>query len=191
MPRLGMLSLESGPTEPYGRNFAALADRERWYVAYTQPRCEARAQVQIGNQGFRTFLPKRQRTIRHARKLTSVVAPFFPRYLFVVLDLTRHRWRSISSTLGVTNLVMQGDLPHPVPRGVVETLLASSDALGLLHLRQQLRVGGPVRLAAGPFAERLAILDRLDDSGRIRVLLDILGRQVLVSTGCNNVLPVV
>jgi transcription elongation factor/antiterminator RfaH len=191
MPRLNMMILETDRKEISRRNLATLDDRERWYVAYTRPRCEARAQVQLENQGFRAFLPRRQQTIRHARKLTSVLAPFFPRYLFVVLDLTRQRWRSVSSTVGVAGLVMQGDLPQPVPRGVVETLVASSDALGLLQLRQQLTVGGTVRLAAGPFAERLAILDRLDDSGRIRVLLDILGRQVLVSTEYSNVLPVV
>lgn len=182
--------LETDRNEVSGKQPAVLDDHERWYVVYSLPHCEARAQVQLENQGFRTFLPRRQKTVRHARKLTSVVAPFFPRYLFVVLDLTRHQWRSISGTFGVANLVMQGDRPHPVPRGVVETLVASSDAGGLLQLHQQLRVGAPVRLAVGPFAERLAILDRLDDSGRIRVLLDILGRQVLISTGCSSVIPI-
>jgi transcription antitermination factor NusG len=39
-----------------------------------------------------------------------------------------------------------------------------------------LRVGGPVRLTAGPFIEQLAILDDLDDAERVRVLLDIFGR---------------
>jgi len=183
-----MIALDSQGQEA-GWTPTSLDGGERWYVAYTRPRCEARAQIQIENQGYRTFLPRRQQTVRHARKLTNVLAPFFPRYLFVVLDLAHHRWRSIGGTVGVANLLMQGELPHPVPRGIVETLVASSDALGMLELRQHLRIGGPVRLAAGPFAERLAILDRLDDSGRIRVLLDILGRQVLVSTGCNTVLP--
>jgi hypothetical protein len=32
-------------------------------------------------------------------------------------------------------------------------------------------------------------LDDLDDTGRVRVLLDILGRKVAVSTEANNVLP--
>jgi len=186
-----MMNLAADHKEIPAGHLAALDSHERWYVVYARPHCETRAQGQLENQGFRTFLPKRQQTIRHARKLTSVLAPFFPRYLFVVLDLTRHRWRSIGGTIGVTGLVMQGELPHPVPRGVVEALLASSNALGLLQLRQQLRIGSAVRLAAGPFAERLAILDSLDDSGRIRVLLDILGRQVVVSTGCDNVMPVV
>src|SRR5262249_27254946 len=152
---------------------------ERWYVVHTLPMCEERAQLQLENQGFRTFLPKRRKTVRHARKLSTVEAAFFPRYLFVVLDLTRHRWRSVNGTFGVANLVMQGDQPHPVPRGIVETLVASTDAHGILQLGQQLKVGGPIRLAAGPFAEQLVILDRMDDSGRIRVLLGILGRQVL------------
>jgi transcription antitermination factor NusG len=85
---------------------------------------------------------------------------------------------------------MRGDEPHPVPRGVVEALVAAADADGILQLAEKLLVGGPVRLMAGPFAEQLAILDELDDCGRVRVLLEILGRQVAVSTGANNVLPV-
>src|SRR5262245_64991181 len=90
---------------------------ERWYVVHTLPLGEARAQSQLENQSFLTFLPKRQKTVRHARKLTSVLAPFFPRYLFVALDLTRDQWRSVNGTFGVARLVMQGEQPAPVPRG--------------------------------------------------------------------------
>ena len=60
-------------------------------------------------------------------------------------------------------------------------MLAVADADDLLQLQPNLKVGATVRLAAGPFAEQLGILDRLDDSGCIRVLLNILGRQVPVS----------
>jgi|SRR5215471_1209070 len=162
---------------------------ERWYVVHSLPLSEARAQLQLENQSFLTFLPKRQKTVRHARRLTRVLAPFFPRYLFVALDLRRDQWRSVNGTFGVARLVMQGDQPAPVPPGIVEAMVASADEDDVLQLRQNLRIGAPVRLAAGPFAERLAILDRLDDSGRIRVLLDMLGRQVFVSTECSNALP--
>ncbi|MEA2904171.1 MAG: transcriptional antiterminator RfaH [Alphaproteobacteria bacterium] len=167
----------------------ALAGGERWYVVRTLPMCEGRAQLQLKNQNFRTFLPKRHKTIRHARRMSTVEAAFFPSYLFVALDLARHQWRSVNGTFGVASLVMRGDQPHPVPRGVVETLIASTDARGILQLGQHLKVGGSIRLAAGPFAEHLAILDRMDDSGRIRVLLGILGRQVAVSTHRDNALP--
>jgi transcription antitermination factor NusG len=84
---------------------------------------------------------------------------------------------------------MRGDQPHPVRPGVVEALMATADARGILQLGDKLQVGGPVRLMAGPFAEQLAVLDDLDDAGRVRVLLDILGRQVVISTAANSVLP--
>jgi transcriptional antiterminator RfaH len=167
-----------------------LTASERWYAVHTLPFAEARAEVQLHRQRFRTFQPKRHKTIRHARRLSTVEASFFPRYLFIVLDLGWHQWRSVNGTFGVSRLVMRGEEPHPVPHGVVEALIAAADARGILQLGRNLQIGGPVRLLAGPFAEQLAILDHLDESGRVRVLLDILGRQVTISTGANNVLPI-
>ncbi len=162
---------------------------ERWYAVHTLPFAEKRARLQLENQQFRTFLPKRQKTVRCARKLSTVVAPFFPRYLFVVLDLGRDRWRSVNGTFGVASLVMGGDRPCPAPSGIVESMLALADAQGVLDLGADLKVGAPVRLAVGPFAEQLAVLDRMDDSGRIRVLLDMFGRQVPVSLSRFHALP--
>ena len=150
---------------------------------------EARAEDQLNRQAFRTFQPKRHKTVRHARRLSTVEASFFPRYLFIVLDSSRHRWRSVNGTFGVSRLLMRGDKPHPVPHGIVEALIAAADVRGILQLASKLQVGGPVRLMAGPFAEQLAILEELDDSGRVRVLLDILGRRVTISTEANNILP--
>jgi transcription elongation factor/antiterminator RfaH len=152
----------------------------RWYVVHTQPNREQRAKSQLENQDYEVFLPRCLKTVRHARKLTNVAAPFFPRYLFVRLDLVQHRWRSVNGTFGVISLVMQGEKPHPVPRGVVEAMIASVDTSGFLCFKESLVLGTQVRLAAGPFAEQLGILDRLDDSGRVRVLLDIMGAAIPV-----------
>jgi hypothetical protein len=43
---------------------------------------------------------------------------------------------------------------------------------------------------AGPFAEHLALMDELDETGRVRVLLDILGRRVSIVTEVGNLLPI-
>lgn len=178
-----------GVSSAVGAGLAPLDAGERWFAVHAQPFCELRAQVNLENQGFRTFMPKRHRTVRHARKLRTVESPFFPRYLFVVLDLERDRWRSVNGTFGVSRLVMRGELPEPVPRGVVETLLASSDARGILHLADKLKVGSPVRMLAGPFAEQLATLEHLDDVGRVRVLVNMLGRKVSISTAAKDLFP--
>jgi transcription elongation factor/antiterminator RfaH len=167
----------------------ALAEEERWYAVHTLPLSEARAERHLNFQGFRTFMPKRRKSVRHARKLRAVEAPFFPRYLFIVLDLGHHQWRNVNATYGVSRLVMYGSKPQAVPPGVVEALIASTDAGGVLQFGRHLKLGSSVRLLVGPFAEQLGILDHLDDSGRVRVLLDILGRQVRISTGSDNVLP--
>jgi transcription elongation factor/antiterminator RfaH len=152
----------------------------RWYAVNTLPHREFRAKRQLENQGFRVFLPERLKTVRHARKLTNVQAPFFPRYIFVELDLTFHRWRSVNGTFGVSSLVMQGERPLPVPQGVVETMLASVADNNVLRFEHSLRPGAEVRLIAGPFAEQLGILERLNDSGRIHVLLNIMGGTIRV-----------
>src|SRR3954469_1837713 len=152
----------------------------RWYAVHAQPNREFRAEQQLRNKGFEIFLPDGLKTVRPARRLTNLPAAFFPRYLFIQLDLAQHRWRSINGTFGVSSLVMRGDMPHPVPRGVVEAMIAAVDDTGMLCLAEKLTVGDRVRLAAGPFAEKLGILDRLDDSGRVRVLLEIMGGTVPV-----------
>jgi transcriptional antiterminator RfaH len=186
---VGSIRSENLAEEIVPRHPVPLREGERWYAVHTLPFAEKRAQAQLENQQFRTFLPKRQKTIRHARKLSTVIAPFFPRYLFVVLDLSRHQWRSVNGTFGVSSLVMAGDLPCQVPPGIVESMVALADAQGLLQLRLDMKVGEPVRFAAGPFAEQLGVLDRLDDSGRIRVLLNILGRQVPICLDRAHALP--
>jgi transcriptional antiterminator RfaH len=161
----------------------------RWYVVNTLPHREFRAELQLTNQGFRVFVPQRLKTVRHARKLTNVRAPFFPRYIFIELDLSYHQWRSVNGTFGVASLVMRRDLPHPVPGGVVEAMLASVDEDGLVCFEQKLKIGSSVRLTAGPFADKLGILDRLDDAGRVRVLLEIMGTTVPVQVMSQFVMP--
>ena len=95
----------------------------RWYLAFTRPREECTAERHLRQQGYTAFLPRRRKTVRHARRLRHVNAPAFPRYIFLRLDLERAPWRSVNSTRGVSTLVMAHDRPIVVPEGVVETLL--------------------------------------------------------------------
>jgi transcription elongation factor/antiterminator RfaH len=185
----GSISLEILDDKVASRRVNSLREGERWYAVHSLPHAEGRAEAQLRNQQFYTFLPRRQKTIRHARKLSTVIAPFFPRYLFIALDLNRDRWRSVNGTFGVSSLIMAGDLPCPAPHGIIESMLAIADAESVLQLHSNLKVGAQVRLASGPFAEQLGILDRLDDSGRIRVLLNIFGRQVPVFLNQTHALP--
>jgi len=155
---------------------------ERWYVAMTVPRKERLAASQLDNQLYRSFLPLHLETRRHARKFTTVLAPVFPRYIFVILDIERQRWRSVNGTFGVQRLITDGERPLAVAPGVVETLVQSSDQRGaLIYQADQLAIGDPVKLVSGPFAGSLGILQRLDGAGRVQILLALLGGPVKVT----------
>ncbi|MBG0792621.1 hypothetical protein IYY11_04125 [Methylocystis sp. H62] len=144
----------------------------------SRPRQEARAQFHLLQQGFPTFLPLMMKTVRRARKLRDVCGAIFPTYIFVVLDLGRDRWRTVNGTFGVASLVMAGEGPARVPIGVVEQLLDYTDDDGLVRFDRSLCVGQSVRVTAGPFANAIGCLERLDSNGRVRVLLDIMGGKV-------------
>lgn len=161
----------------------------RWFAVHTLPQREVQAHMHLRNQGFEVFLPQRLKTVSHARRRETRLRPLFPRYLFVQIDSCRTRWRSINGTVGVAHLVSFGDLPTPVPEGVVESLIEASDGAGVVRFETQLRAGQAVRLAAGPFAEQLGILSRLDGAGAVRVLLDIMGRRVEVKASRDFILP--
>src|ERR1700736_4723640 len=106
----------------------------RWYVVHTQPKHEARADLNLRRQGFATYLPRYLRKRRHARRNEIVAAPLFPRYLFVAVDLARDRWRVIQSTFGVSHLVVVGGAPLPVPDRVVNAIRAREDRDGYVAL---------------------------------------------------------
>jgi transcriptional antiterminator RfaH len=164
-----------------GRAVCSLDENERWYVARTRPQRELQAARQLNNQNFCTFVPRFLKNRRHARKVETISAPLFPRYIFVVVDRGRDRWRSINGTLGVDRLLMYGGEPQAVPTGVVESLIASTDTQGNVRFDFHLREGQSVKVTAGPFADLIGQLERLDDNGRVRVLLDILGGKVRVT----------
>jgi transcriptional antiterminator RfaH len=165
-----------------------LVTGERWYAVYAQPHRELRAKQQLAAQGFTVFLPMYRKTVRHARKLSTVNAPFFPRYLFVALDLDRDQWRSVNGTFGVTSLITDGAIPRPVPIGVVESLAQASDS-GFVQPGKELKVGDAVRVLTGPFADLLGELVRVDGASRVRVLLKLLGGAIPASIDRRDLMP--
>jgi transcriptional antiterminator RfaH len=160
---------------------SVLGENERWFLVHARAKSELKAESHLRAQGFRTFFPQIRKTIRHARQLRTVRAPLFPRYLFLILNLDRDRWLSVRSTVGVSSLVTVSDgRPIPVPNGIVETLIAQSDDK-LARLDAGLVEGQSVRVLSGPFADFLGKLERLNDAGRVRVLLELMGTTVPVS----------
>lgn len=158
----------------------------RWCVVQTHQHSEGLAERHLLAQNFRTYLPRRKRTVRHARSVKTVLSAYFDCYLFVSLAVHQQSWYPINSTVGVRRLVMCQGLPIPAPRGVVESLMSATDDDGILHPDVLLRSGQKIRVIDGPFADQLGILDHVGKAGAVKILLDIMNHSIPITIDRNK-----
>ena len=158
------------------------ASQTLWYVVQTHVHAESKAASHLARQGYSIYLPRYLKRRRHARRVEMVAAPLFPRYLFVAIDRMTQRWRSILSTVGVSQLVRHGEDPAAVPAGVVEALRGREDERGLikLDLRPGFAPGAKIRVVDGVFSDYFGLFEGMADRERVAILLDLLGRKVRV-----------
>lgn len=162
---------------------------QRWYVAATQPSRELLAQRHLRNQDFEVFLPRRARRVRHAGKTTSVLSPLFPGYLFIGMDPSVVRWRSINGTIGVRHILCADERPLPLPRGFVERLHSLADEHGCIAHDDGLKAGDRAVVVGGPFADRVGTLLSMDGKGRVKLLIELLSASVPLEMQAENLLP--
>jgi transcription antitermination factor NusG len=147
----------------------------RWYVAATLPQKENLAVQNLEQQGFRTFFPRFRKTWHHARRQEIRLAALFPGYVFVELNPQSAPWRCINGTLGVRRLIGNGLRAQIVPDDVIGPLIARCTSGVIDTLVEDPTPGMQVKVLSGPFADRLATIEKLDDHSRVTLLLSIIG----------------
>jgi len=151
----------------------------RWFVVHTHPRAEKLAAAHLRNQGFTTYLPCYRKRRSHARRTEIVQAPLFPRYLFIKMSEEQPHWRAVRSTVGVADIVRQGERPAPAPEGIVEAIQArETDGMVSLPAQDLFHKGEALRISAGTFQGHTGLFECTGDNERIVVLLELLGRKV-------------
>lgn len=156
---------------------------KQWFVVHTQACKEAVAKHHLLNQGFDVYMPRFKKTRRHARKVEEVLAPLFPRYLFVGIDLSASGWRSIQGTRGVSYLLVMNNRPVVVSSRIIQCLKDQETAEGFVPLESMalFAKGEKVRVLEGAFKDYFAIFEKMDDKQRVQLLLTCLGREVTIS----------
>ena len=154
----------------------------KWFAVHTKPQGEQVASHHLENQGYGVYLPRYLKRRSHARRIESVLAPLFPRYLFVHLDVARARWRSIHSTIGVHHLVCQGESPVPVPDSLIAEIRSREDEAGQVVLGKMFpfKKGDKLKFVSGPLVDQTGLFDCASDEERVFVLLNVLGREIRV-----------
>jgi len=154
----------------------------KWYVAHTQPLKEIYAQSHLLQQGFDVYLPCIKKIRKHARKVDEIIAPLFPRYLFVNFDQNTDPWSKINSTRGVSYLITNNSSPTSLSDKIISDLKFQENKDGIVPLSciSVFTKGEQVRITDGSFKYHKAIFENFSDNDRVLILLNFLGREIKV-----------
>ena len=151
---------------------------KEWYVVQTKRHREHAAHAILTERGFSSYLPRIIQWPRPA--VGSEVAPMFPSYLFVHLDLAQDFYR-VSWTPGVKAFVTFGGSPAALEPAVIAFLKEREGPDGLIRCGTGIVENSVVRITGGPFRGLTAVVEqRLPARERVRVLMDLLHRRTPV-----------
>lgn len=129
-------------------------------------------------------------TRRRQGKRVTLVAPMFPRYLFIHLNSQTDNWAPIRSTLGVVSVVRFGRAAARVPDDLITALKSREDIQGIQILPvDEYRPGSRVRITQGGFAGYEGIFQAVSGRDRVTVLLDVLGRNARTTVDSASIEP--
>ena len=159
----------------------------RWYAVRTKPQSEYIAAAALRREGIELFFPC-IRTPWPRRGHGD--APVIPGYLFLRCDVERDR-RSVNRLPGIWGWVRFEGVVPPIPDEVITDLAGRLDSInqgGGVWLG--VRRGEKVRVIQGAI-DRLAevIEDPESPHGRVRVIMDFMGRLVHVEVPWQDIRP--
>jgi transcriptional antiterminator RfaH len=162
---------------PIANSTAPNADAPRWYLLQCKPLQQARAELNLQQQGFTFYSPEHSvQRLRRGRVEIGAEA-LFPGYVFIQLD-SQSNWRALRATKGVSRLVGFGERPLAVPDALIAALqqrLQTRAAPVALY-----KPGDRVLITDGCFKHIEAIVQAVTPQERIVVLLTILNSQQAV-----------
>lgn len=154
------------------------------------PHREHIALEHLQRQDFWAYCPLIKRRRSHARRVSDVMRPLFPGYLFVRINPTAQRWRPLLSTHGVRSLVRCGDELSLLGDDFVRELKAREVDGVIARPASPYHVGQQVRVAGGAFDGLIATIVELNERDRLTVLMQLLSRSVKVRLDEGQISPV-
>lgn len=172
-----------------------------WFIIQTNPQCESKAVDEIRRAGFRAYLPKAARDVRHHRTKELILKrrPALVGYVFMRFPDGRPNWYALRQCQGVKGVLYCDGKPYELPQASVASLMraqrsASYDTANARAYRLSRRRGEKqsisravakakfkpgmnVRAVAGPWQHIIARIERVTKTGTIKAVASILGRE--------------
>lgn len=151
----------------------ANGDSLSWYVVHTRPKQEDRTSSNLSTWGIETLTPKLRvnKFNEFSGKLTQLVKPLFPGYIFSRFRYNE-QYHRVRYTRGVHSLVRFNDQAIPVDDEIIELVRLQIGRDGFVKT-MELKPGDEVVINNGRFKDFYGVFERgMPDSDRVRILLN-------------------
>lgn len=151
-----------------------------WVVINTHPHAERRACENLERQGFQTYCPVLIKRIRHARREHDDRRPLFPGYVFAKVSRNLSRWRPVLSTIGVRNLVRNGQHLSFLDESFIQSLKKREVDGLIVQPHEPFRIGEAIEISGGPFDGLVGTIVGMSSKDRVTALINLLNGQVRI-----------
>lgn len=162
---------------------------KEWFILQFKSNSHHLAVKNLNRQGFDTFLPLYNTTLRKTSRFVASNKPLFPGYMFISFDKSKSKWHKINNTYGVSRLITFNSILKSIPTTFVENLMMRYDLSGNLLPVEKLKKGDQVKVLKGPFANIIATVEKYEDDQRIWILMDLMGRMSKIQMQFDAVQP--
>jgi transcriptional antiterminator RfaH len=157
-----------------------------WYLAYTKPRQEQVAKLNLQQQAFETYLPLfktlSKKTAQTNVPAAEVFEPMFARYIFFRPSTPRQSIAAARSTRGLSSIVSFGFEMATIHPETIANIRACEQERNDADISSvnPFHTGDKVRLRAGGLQSLHGLVHSVS-AKRVKLLLEILGHQKLVT----------
>jgi len=173
-----------------------------WYVIHSYSGYEKKVKANLENRIksmhledkiFDIVIPMEQVVEYKNGKKVTVDRKKFPGYVLVRMYMDDDSWYAVRNTPNVTGFVGSGTAPSPLSRREVERILGVEKEEGTKKDKPTFKpawdVGETVRVVGGPFADFNGVIEDINvDQSKVRVLVDIFGRETPVELSFDQII---
>jgi len=171
-----------------------------WYVIHSYSGYENKVKanletrvksMHLEDKIFDVAIPMQEVVEYKAGKKVTVDRKKFPGYVLVRMYLDDDSWYAVRNTPSVTGFVGSATKPSPLSRREVERILGVAKEEGKKEkptFKPAWEVGETIRVVEGPFADFNGVIEDINvDQSKVRVLVDIFGRETPVELNFDQI----
>lgn len=144
-----------------------------WYVLYTNPKQENRAESNLRAWMIETFTPKikERRLNQYTGEASYFVKHLFPRYIFARFKAS-DLLHKVRFTRGVHSVLSFGSVPTQVNERIISIIQSRIESDGFIHIGKTFKPGDEIIIKEGPLKGFIGVFEsEMNDLHRVRVLL--------------------